>query len=236
MNIQQKTLRSFLLWKSRPKDCLSWLIHYRTTSPKRETFTLGGIEYPYFFHPYNCTWINERTVEIPVIQSLINSATPSSMLEVGNVLSYYFDLNHTVLDKWEQSYFRPVINQDILLFNPQKRFDVIVSISTIEHVGWDECPKAEDAVIIAFKKLQSLLTPTGKAFVTIPVGYNHYLDQSLPDLVSNLVVPQCLKRISQDNHWIEVEFAEALQCKYGEPYGCANAVVFLSIYADPNKK
>lgn len=195
-------------------------------------FCFAGVEYPYFFHPYNRTWANERAVELPIFQVLMSTVAPSSTLEVGNVLSHYVDSDHTVVDKWEHCEYRPILNCDLLSFDPEKRFDLIVSISTIEHVGWDESPKEEKSVILALQKLQSLLTPSGKAFVTIPVGYNQYLDQRLPDLINDQVVATCLKRISQDNHWVEVSLDDALKCKYGEPFAYANAVVLLCLSAD----
>jgi hypothetical protein len=231
MNIRQRILREYLHWDECTKDCLRWFIRYRRMASKVGIFSLGGVEYPYFFHPYNHTWENERAVEIPVIRRLSSSAPPSSTLEVGNVLSHYFDVDHAVLDKWERCRYRPIINRDLVQFNPQERFDLVVSISTIEHVGWDESPRDETLVINAIRKLQCLLTPTGKAVVTIPIGYNHFLDQRLPELVGDGVFAQCLKRISQDNRWIEVDLTEALGCKYGEPFGNANAVVFLSLCA-----
>jgi hypothetical protein len=195
------------------------------------TFRLGGVEYPYYVHPYNHTWANERAVEISVVRPLLGPVHPSAVLEVGNVLSHYLDCGHTVVDKWERCRYRPVINSDLLEYDPNRRFDLVVSISTLEHVGWDESPRKEASVIAAIRKLRSLLTPDGKALVTIPVGYNHYLDRTLPTLVGDTLSVQCLKRISYENEWGEVDLDEALRCRYGEPFPNANAVVFITIHA-----
>lgn len=61
------------------------------------------------------------------------------MLEVGNVLSHYFPIHHDIVDKYEVC--PGVINQDIADFLPQEKYDLILSISTVEHVGWDEQPQ-----------------------------------------------------------------------------------------------
>ncbi|MBN1425289.1 class I SAM-dependent methyltransferase [Candidatus Fermentibacteria bacterium] len=225
----------FKLWRRCFSDRIRWTIREHRNPLRTRTFHLGGREYPYFFHPYNHTWANERAVEIPYVREFLGKASPSTTLEVGNVLSHYFDIGHTVIDKWERCTYRPVLNQDLLAFRPGRRFDVIVSISTIEHVGWDERPRQQESVITALRKVQALLTPDGKALVTIPVGYNQYLDQKLPDVLSETVSVECLKRISRDNEWVEVDLVESLACKYDTPFRNANSVVFLRMSRGTDK-
>lgn len=229
MTVWQKAQRQYSHWRQYPKDHLRWLTDFRRTPLKTATFRLGGTEYPYYLHPYNHTWSNERVVEISVVRPILSSVHPTAVLEVGNVMSHYFDCGHTVIDKWERCRYRPVTNSDLLEFHPPRQFELVVSISTIEHVGWDESPRKETSVIAALHSLRSLLTPTGKAVITIPVGYNHYLDRMLPTLVGDLLSVQCLKRLSCENQWSEVDLDAALRCKYGEPFPNANAVVFATI-------
>jgi hypothetical protein len=232
MSIWRKLLREYSLWREYPPDRLRWMFSERRNALRTKTFFLGGTGYPYFLHAYNHTWANERAVEVPVVRAFLGSANPASVLEVGNVLSHYFDLGHTVLDKRERCLYRPVINADLLAFDPPRRFDPIVSISTLEHVGWDEVPRSEAAVEVGFQKLRALLSPGGRALVTVPVGYNRHLDGLLPALTRDGGTLQCLKRISGDNRWAEVDIVEALKCKYGEPFGGANSVVFVRMNAD----
>jgi hypothetical protein len=59
-----------------------------------------------------------------------------NILEIGNVLSHYFPVNHDIVDKYEKA--DGVINQDVVHFYSPKKYDLIVSVSTLEHVGWDE--------------------------------------------------------------------------------------------------
>ena len=129
----------------------------------------------------------------------------------------------------EKCRYRPVINKDLIEFNPPWRFTLIVSISTIEHVGWDETPRDEEKVMSAFPKLRSLLASGGKAVITIPVGYNHYLDRRMREASIDGARFQCLKRVSADNQWVETDLTEALHCKYGYPFNDGNAIVFIHL-------
>jgi hypothetical protein len=207
------------------------LFKHRNNPLRHKTFELGGVEHPYLVHPYNHTWANERAVEIPVIRSYMQDSEPSSTLEVGNVSSHYFPFAHTVVDKHERCLYRPIIHQDIVDYSPGRRYDTIVSVSTIEHVGWDEKPRDETKVMDAFKKLRSLLAPGGKAIVTFPVGHNQALDRRVREATEGSTI-RCLKRISADNQWAETDLEAALLCKYGTPYPNANAVVFVHLSGD----
>ena len=59
----------------------------------------------------------------------------------------------------------------------------IVSISTIEHVGWDETPRDPKKIPLALENLTTrCLAPDGEIVVTLPLGYNTYLDKLLKEL------------------------------------------------------
>lgn len=157
----------------------------------------------------------------------VRACESGKILEVGNVLSHYFDLDHTVVDKFEKGVFRPVIMQDILEYSTNRRFDLIVSVSTVEHVGLDDGTGDTARVLHVFPKLCSMLTPNGLGIVALPVGYNLFLDQHLAEVRIRAVATFCLKRVSEANEWVETGLAEALGCAYGRPFPAANAVVFL---------
>ena len=183
--------------------------------------------YPYFIHPYNRTWSNERAIEIPVVMEYIRYFAEDRILEVGNVLSHYCEMNHTVVEKWERGIFRKVINQDIFDYEPDRKFDLVVSISTIEHIGWDDHPRQPGKVLEVFPKLQSLLHAKGKMIVTAPVGQNPFLDHCLRDRLVPVSDMFCLRRISLDNEWEQTSPSTALRCEYGRPFPRTNAVIFL---------
>ena len=147
---------------------------------KAKTFVFNDTNLPYFFHAYNKTWNNERTVEIPIILELIknnyNEVRPY-MLEVGNVLSHYGYRGHTVLDKYEEG--GGVLNIDIVDYEPKNRYKYVVSISTLEHVGWDESPRDDHKIESALSKIKDLLLDEGVFIGTVPLGYNPILDSLL---------------------------------------------------------
>src|SRR5262245_12270711 len=71
-------------------------IKYIIFSPKF-FFVVDGERYYYFYHRYNMTWENERCVEIPLIQKEMVNIKDADILEVGNVLSHYFSIEHDVV-------------------------------------------------------------------------------------------------------------------------------------------
>ncbi|MBT3614639.1 MAG: hypothetical protein HN524_01475, partial [Verrucomicrobia bacterium] len=91
---------------------------------------------PLFYHRYNMTWATERAVEVPIAQEFIERFAGKRVLEVGNVTPHYLDTAHTVLDKYERG--PGIINEDIAGYSPPERFDLILSVSTFEHIGYDD--------------------------------------------------------------------------------------------------
>jgi hypothetical protein len=63
--------------------------------------------------------------------------------------------------------------------------------------------------------------------VTLPLGYNSYVDRLLEENKINFTERYCLKRISKDNKWKEVTYEEVKGAKYGSPFPFANAIVIL---------
>ena len=57
-------------------------------------------------------------------------------------------------------------------FHPDKQYDLIVSISTLEHVGWEGPHREPGKGLEAFRNLVSLLAPGGVIVLTIPVWLN----------------------------------------------------------------
>ena len=196
----------------------------------RRTFELGGQRYQYFCHRYNLTWRNERIVEIPVVWQHVQRFAGKRTLEVGNVLSHYFPVTHDVLDKYERA--PGVLNEDIVDFRPAAPYDLIVSISTLEHVGWDESPRDPGKVLRALENLRACLAPGGTLLVTIPLGYNQDLDEHLREGRISFPTQWYLKRVSADSQWVEVPWEGVAGARYGHPYWSANALLF-GLYRKP---
>lgn len=178
---------------------------------KNIEFTFNGKQFCYFCKRYNKTWRNERAIEIPIIWNIIQKNLNKKILEVGNVLSHYFPISHTVVDKYEVA--NGVINQDIINFNSDTQYDLIVGISTLEHIGWDETPIEPNKVIQAIEHLIELLAPNGLLVVTVPLGYNHYLDNLIHQGSICFSETYYLQRMAA-TCWIELSRENAIEAFY----------------------
>lgn len=188
-----------------------------------QPFYFQGQRYAYFHHPYNQTSYNERCLEIPLITRLIKSLPATDILEVGNVLKHYGSYQHSVVDKYEV--FPGVTNLDIINYQPKTNFRLIVSISTFEHIGWDERPRQRHRLLPVINHLQSLLAPHGQIVFTAPIGYNQDLDSALKHNQLPLAQESYFERLDAANHWQICSKDRALKHRYHHPYPFANAVV-----------
>jgi hypothetical protein len=185
------------------------------------TFRFKGRSIPYFRHHYNRAWRNERCVELGLALDFV-ARHPGRTLELGNVLAHYRPGAHDVLDKYENS--PDVINVDIVDFDPPTPYDVLLSISTLEHVGWDERPREPDKVLRAYVRMRAAIKPGGSMLVTAPLGQNPHLDEYVHDGRLDFPVIGFLKRVSRDNEWREVDEGEVQGAKWGSPYHGTNAL------------
>ena len=186
-------------------------------------FSVQGTSYRYFYHLYNQTCETERTVEIPIVWRVVQANRGKRILEVGNVLSHYFPVCHDILDKYEHD--TGVMNYDVIDFCPTQKYDLIVSISTLEHVGWDEPKRDPLKVARAIENLRGCLAPGGSLVFTVPHGHNTLLDELLERRQLSLTQCLCLKRLDEDNRWVEVSLQEIVNIKYNSPFPAANAIV-----------
>lgn len=143
----------------------------------QQGFFYKGKYYPFFFNMYNATWRFDRKYEIPIFIKLLEDYGKEDILEVGNTLKHYADVQHDILDKYEVE--DGVINEDICSFNPKKKYGLIISISTIEHIGLYQYGIGDSEEIDkAIKNIVSLLKPKGKfIFSFTGGGYNPDLDR-----------------------------------------------------------
>ena len=82
------------------------------------------------------------------------------------------------MDKYERA--AGVRNVDVLDLPPEPAYDLIVSVSTLEHVGRDEtAARARARACARSSTCARLLRPGGTLFATVPVGYNPALDAAL---------------------------------------------------------
>lgn len=207
------------------RDCAAWgadwaVGRWRQPAP----FSFAGREYLTLHHPYRFTWLNERAVEVPVFRRLVEDEVPGSVLEVGNVLSHYMPGGHDVVDKYERA--DGIVNADVLDFETTRRYRLIVSISTLEHVGFDERPRDPGKPLRAVEHLRGMLEPGGRLVFSLPVGYNPQLDGRLRD--GALALSDC-GGLRRRKTWQEVSCEEAWDAPYDELLYRASGVVIATV-------
>jgi SAM-dependent methyltransferase len=182
--------------------------------PRREPayFDFGGSRYRYFHHAYNHARQNDRAVEIPIAAAELAKRGDVRVLEIGHVLGHYLEHVHDVVDKYEPG--PNVSNVDIADYRAPNPYDLIVSISTLKHVGWDSIamldgvpPDAESKdrtkIPATLRSVLKMLAPGGRLLVTVPVGYNEFLDAMLAERSLPFTTTRYLRRISEPNRWGE---------------------------------
>lgn len=140
------------------------------------TFRYKNKELTRFDHLYNSTAISERGLEIAVAKYWIgdlyfNEENDGDVLEVGNVLSHYGlrMAGSDVVDKYEVA--QGVTNMDLFDIEGDE-YSLIISISTLEHVGMDYGESYDpDGTYKAVEYLKTRLAPKGHLCVTIPIGW-----------------------------------------------------------------
>ncbi len=188
----------------------------------RGSFRFAGRRYRYLRHPHNDASNNERTVEVPIAARFLDRHRGGRVLELGNVLGYYERPWHEVLDKYERAPW--VLNGDVGEFVPDGRYDAVVSVSTLEHVGFDEDVRDADKPVRALERMVSWLNPGGRCLVTVPLGYNASFDERLWSGVLRFDELRFMRRMSRANRWREAAAEDVRDVRYGEPFSCANAI------------
>ncbi len=202
--------------------------HYYRHFKYRKTFCFQQKEYRYLCHRYNQTWKNERAVELPIVWSMLQPLR-GRILEVGNVLSHYFTVDHDVVDKYEKA--KGVINEDITEIRFSEKYDIILSISTLEHVGWDENPnhselvKNANKILLALDRMRAILRSNGKIIITVPIGYNPYLDQLLRSKTLTFEKKYFMKRVAGKSTWVETSWNDIKEMSYDMRVPTANAIM-----------
>lgn len=145
-------------------------------------FTYAGRSYEYHDSLYNITRLNERCVEVAVALEWLSEH--ERVLEVGNVLEHYGCwVERDIVDLVEQPAWyqeRPVANIDIfdvMVGQDEPGYNLIVSLSTIEHIGTDFANDRDS--MDAVRHLQSLLAPRGEMLLTAPTGVSKVLDDAI---------------------------------------------------------
>jgi hypothetical protein len=191
-----------------------------------QTFFFDGKQYRYCLASYNAAFVCERAIEVPIFSGIIASLAGKNtkrVLEIGNVLSHYTPCHWDVVDKYEKA--EPVLNVDIEEYNPPNRYDAIVSISTFEHIGFDEEPVDDRKVERCIAHIvDKCLAPKGVLVISIPIGYNKGLDERIRRHALRFDDLKAMIRVHRLNRWVEVPVSDDV---FNRAYDMvAKAVVF----------
>jgi hypothetical protein len=186
------------------------------------TFSLLGRTYPIQVSWYNRTWGNERQVELPPVLELLRRTDRAEVLEIGNVLAHYGHTGHVVVDKYEEA--TGPLRLDVVDYQPGRRFDLIIAISTLEHVGWDEPQKDPAKFDVALDRLVALLRPGGILWATIPRAYSPVADAFLDRPREGFEVSFLVRGSARPGDWTEVAFASAADNPYRPEIPSAQAI------------
>lgn len=188
-----------------------WLfLRYRMTGPE---FTFEGRRYRLHVALYNLTWMNERQVEIPLALQTLAGADAADVLEIGNVLTHYQPAGHTVVDKYEDA--ERTIKRDVVDYWPSRLYRLIISVSTLEHVGWDEPTRDPGKFHAAVTHLTQILAPGGLLWATLPLGYNPSADAFVAHPDPGFETEFVVRKANSPWHWSQSNLANALQHAYG---------------------
>ncbi|MFX3635410.1 MAG: hypothetical protein ACE3L7_03920 [Candidatus Pristimantibacillus sp.] len=195
-------------------------------------------------------------MEIPVAGLFLTQhAKGKSVLEVGNVLSNYKSYtehipeakNRIIIDKFEVS--PGVVNLDLM--DITEKYDMIVSVSTIEHVGQmaygENITGDTEAPLKAIVQIYNLLKPGGKACITVPFGllmdlgwfiqfssdYTELLTRKYGIPAKALNISYLKKFDTEVSHpiprqlWIQCQEYQMENCYFNSPFIFANGIAVL---------
>lgn len=167
---------------------------------------------------YNNPSGNERRVELPVAFWFMNEYK-ENLIEIGEVTPFYDDPKHKVYDlvnQHEKTILKDGIDVDYKDAN-------VVSISTIEHVGFGDYghAKVKDKAWNLYKKISK---ESKNYLISFPVGYNRELEQTLTDWNVKYII---MKR-DANNNWTMAKGQLFTDFEYNDPYYAGNAVAFLT--------
>jgi hypothetical protein len=227
-------------------------------------FTFQGKEL--FYNRIDFNNRAERAVEVPIaFDFLAQRAGSGNVLEVGNVLQHYenglSDLlrirERRIVDKFEAG--EGIDRVDIMDVDVSEKYQTIISVSTLEHVGQSCAPSGEfgeqkrttdrEAPLKAIAKIYDLLAVGGEALLTIPFGKlidgGWYIQFSLDYLnliTSKYGIPQeaisirYLKNVAREpvwknpyQKWLEVEPQELSSVRYDTIAGGARAIAVITL-------
>jgi len=151
-------------------------------------FTIGSTTLDYFQimpDPFGLQR-TARSVEIALGKLAFERFKGQYILEVGNTLHQYIGGYHLCVDQFDPE--QRVIQKDILGFEAFGAFDLVISISTIEHIGYDTTYHGNEKkegwrAVQATRHCYNLMRDGGSLLATWDIGANPFLDLAIEQKV-----------------------------------------------------
>ncbi len=208
------------------------LLSYKLFKSRR-SFKFQKKTYYYFYHAYYRTWTNEKAVEIPIFYEILKKFKFKTVVEIGNVLSHYFHINHKIIDLDKN--IHNINNQISSSFYLNKKYDLIFSISILNHLNWQGIRSNSDILVTIIEKLKKYLTPKGKIIVSFSLSFDKDLINLLKKEKLRLSKIYCLIRTSEDNRWKEIDYQDLFNRKYNIVNRFSNKLI-IGIIENENEK
>lgn len=179
----KKKVRSALLSRLRADDLYGQHVNTPIQFAHQEWHVNERIiELPFVCSQLAATGQNQRVLEFGCSRSLLAMQLASLGYQVTGVDLRSYPFNHPNFTFYQGN---------VLDFEESESFDYVTSISVIEHIGLGAYleEKREDDLENVIIKLHSLLKPTGKLIVTMPVGQAHvnkFFRSFAPDEITEL--------------------------------------------------
>ena len=210
----------------------NWVMYDKLENYGDETFKIGSLELPYYRGwKGNRESTSERAIEISLGNWFIDKYK-ENIVEIGAVMPYYYDnYKFDCVDPYDN--FPGCFKVDGIDFDYSgKNF---LSISSIEHIGWDVGYDKERDKEKAFKVLKKIIKEAENYLITWPMGQNICLDQYLKesrDISYTLMTRDNFRGLI--NNWTENKSMKGFEIPYLwwdfklDYYGNAGCVVIVN--------
>ncbi len=181
-----------------------------------QMFRLGGRDFPYFHHHYNCgTYAatgTERTVELALADAWLDRAPAGRVVEVGAVTPYYWPGRvGRVADPADP---HPRVTDRVGVEELDLRGAAVLSLSTFEHIGSGDYGLAPDPPALR-AAVEKLVREADSFLVTVPTGYTPHADATFLAAPPAGVTAYYLVRHALPPYWREAATPDAARRPYG---------------------
>jgi hypothetical protein len=121
--------------------------------------------------------MTERAVELALTDHWLHLVrAPERVVEVGAVTPYYWPRRVSqVVDPCD---LHPLVTHRVSVFDVDLTERPVISISTFEHIGAGDYKLAADPPLVS-KAFRKLFRESPNFLITVPVGFNEFLDDLL---------------------------------------------------------